>query len=48
MSSIQPFRDPVRVHTICEDYRAMVTLDNDHDQTDWIANRRIHCPMLAL
>jgi haloacetate dehalogenase len=41
------FRDPARVHAICEQYRAAATLDCEHDDTDR-GVRRITCPVLAL
>lgn len=28
------FRDPARVHGICEEYRAAATIDMDHDRAD--------------
>jgi haloacetate dehalogenase len=45
---INTYRDPVRVHGICEEYRAAATIDVEHDQTDKAANRQIQCPMLHL
>jgi haloacetate dehalogenase len=42
------YRDPARVHAICEEYRAAATLDVDHDQADLKQSRRITCPMLHL
>ncbi|SFH65535.1 alpha/beta hydrolase [Bradyrhizobium sp. Gha] len=42
------YRDPDRVHAICEEYRAAATLDIDHDQADLSQSRRITCPMLHL
>jgi haloacetate dehalogenase len=44
---IAQFRDPERVHAICEEYRAAATLDYQHDEADR-ARRRIACPTLAL
>jgi haloacetate dehalogenase len=41
-------RDPARVHAICEEYRAAVTLDHEHDVQDRRAERRISCPVLVL
>jgi haloacetate dehalogenase len=41
------FRNPETLHAICEEYRAAVTLDYRHDESDrgrW----RIACPVLAL
>jgi haloacetate dehalogenase len=42
------YRDPARVHAICEEYRAAATLDIEHDRKDREASRRITCPMLHL
>lgn len=41
------FRDPATLHAICEEYRAAVTLDYQHDEADR-GNRRITCPVLVL
>lgn len=41
------FRDPDRVHAICEQYRAAAALDYQHDQAD-SGRRRITCPTLVL
>jgi haloacetate dehalogenase len=41
-------RDPVRVHGICEEYRAAATIDLEHDQVDKDAGNKIQCPMLHL
>jgi haloacetate dehalogenase len=42
------FRDPVRVHGICEEYRAAATIDVEHDQTDKDAGNIISCPTIHL
>ena len=42
------FRDPTRVHAICEEYRAGAKLDRDHDAADQAAGRRIACPTSVL
>jgi haloacetate dehalogenase len=44
---ISQFRDPGRVHAICEQYRAAATLDYQHDQADR-GRRLITCPTLVL
>jgi haloacetate dehalogenase len=44
---VAQFRDPDRVHAICEEYRAAATLDHAHDEADR-GRRRIACPTLAL
>jgi haloacetate dehalogenase len=45
---VDALRDPVRVHAICEEYRAAATIDREHDKADLDARRRIKCPLLAL
>ena len=45
---VSTYRDPVRVHGICEEYRAAATIDVEHDRADKEASRRIECPMLHL
>jgi haloacetate dehalogenase len=45
---METYRDPARVHAICEEYRAGATLDIEHDEADQKASRRITCPMLHL
>jgi haloacetate dehalogenase len=45
---VEALRDPVRVHAICEEYRAAATLDLAHDQADRNNGRRIACPLLVL
>jgi haloacetate dehalogenase len=41
------FRNPQTIHAICEDYRAAVGIDLEHEQADR-GRRRIACPVLAL
>jgi haloacetate dehalogenase len=45
---IETYRDPKRVHAVCEEYRAAATLDIEHDNKDREQSRRITCPMLHL
>jgi haloacetate dehalogenase len=45
---VSTYRDPARVHGICEEYRAAATMDVEHDRADKEASRRIECPMLHL
>jgi haloacetate dehalogenase len=45
---VSNYRDPARVHGICEEYRAAATIDVEHDRADKDASRRIECPMLHL
>jgi haloacetate dehalogenase len=42
------FRDPARVHGICEEYRAAATVDVEHDRADKERSNQIGCPMLHL
>ena len=41
-------RNPDVVHGMCEDYRAGLGVDRDHDVADRAAGRRIRCPTLLL
>jgi haloacetate dehalogenase len=43
----EQFRDPARVHAICEQYRAAATADVAHDEADR-GRHRMRCPVLAL
>jgi haloacetate dehalogenase len=45
---VSNYRDPARVHGICEEYRAAATIDVEHDRADKEASKRIECPMLHL
>jgi haloacetate dehalogenase len=45
---LSTYRDPARVHGICEEYRAAATIDVEHDRADKEASKRIACPMLHL
>ncbi|WP_322517879.1 alpha/beta hydrolase [Rhodopseudomonas palustris] len=45
---LAPFRDPMRLHAMCEDYRAGAHADFAHDKADVEAGRKIPVPMLAL
>jgi len=42
------FRDPETIHASCEDYRAAVSIDLEHDRADREAGRKVRCPVLAL
>jgi haloacetate dehalogenase len=42
------FRDPTRVHAVCEEYRAAATIDVEHDRADKDAKRKIGSPVLHL
>jgi haloacetate dehalogenase len=41
-------RDPAVVHGMCEDYRAGLTVDRQHDEADREAGRVVRCPTLVL
>ena len=45
---LAPFRDPSRIHAMCEDYRAGAYADYEIDKADLEAGRKITIPMLAL
>jgi haloacetate dehalogenase len=45
---LAPFRDPSRVHAMCEDYRAGAYADYEIDKADVEAGKKITIPMLAL
>lgn len=45
---VEMYRDPVRVHAVCEEYRAAATIDVEHDRMDADAKNQIKCPMLHL
>jgi len=38
------YRDAVRVHAVCEEYRAAATIDIAHDRTDLGAKTQVKCP----
>jgi haloacetate dehalogenase len=40
--------DPATVRAMCEDYRAGLTVDREHDDADLAAGRRVGCPVLML
>ncbi|NVN85130.1 MAG: alpha/beta hydrolase [Rhodopseudomonas sp.] len=42
------FNDPMRLHAMCEDYRAGAYADFEHDKADHDAGHKIAVPMLAL
>ena len=41
-------RDPAVVHGMCEDYRAGLGVDREHDEADRAAGRQVECPTLLL
>jgi haloacetate dehalogenase len=42
------YDDPLRIHAMCEDYRAAHTTDLAHDDADRAAGTKVACPVLAL
>ena len=42
------FSDPAMIHATCEDYRAAATIDLKHDDADFLAGKKVRCPLLAL
>lgn len=44
----EALRDPAVVHGMCEDYRAGLTVDREHEAADRAAGRRVRCPVLFL
>jgi haloacetate dehalogenase len=40
--------NPAVVHGMCEDYRAGLTIDREHDEADRTAGRRVGCPTMLL
>lgn len=45
---LETYRDPERVHAVCEEYRAAAGIDIEHDKKDREESRKIVCPMLHL
>jgi haloacetate dehalogenase len=45
---VTAYRDPARVHGICEEYRAAAGIDVEHDRVDKEAGKKVECPMLHL
>jgi haloacetate dehalogenase len=45
---LETYRDPERVHAVCEEYRAAASIDIEHDKKDVADGRKISCPMLHL
>jgi haloacetate dehalogenase len=44
----EALRDPAVVHGMCEDYRAGLRIDREHEEADRAAGRKVMCPMLFL
>ena len=45
---VAALRDPAVVHGMCEDYRAGLGIDRDHDEADRVAGRQVACPTMLL
>jgi haloacetate dehalogenase len=45
---VAALKAPEHAQAICEEYRAAVSLDREHDRADLAIGRRITCPVLAL
>jgi haloacetate dehalogenase len=45
---LRAIHDPATVHAMCEDYRAGLGIDRDHDEADRRAGRRVRCPTLVV
>lgn len=44
---LRAIHDPATVHGMCEDYRAGIGIDYEHDDADRSAGRRVTCPTLV-
>jgi haloacetate dehalogenase len=45
---LRAIHDPATVHAMCEDYRAGLGIDREHEAADRRAGRRVVCPTLVL
>lgn len=45
---VEHFSDPATIAASCEDYRAGVSIDLEHDEASYLAGERVTCPLLAL
>jgi haloacetate dehalogenase len=45
---IRQIKNPATIHAMCEDYRATFGIDLDMDQADFVADRKVACPVLVL
>jgi haloacetate dehalogenase len=45
---LRAIHDPATVHGMCEDYRAGLGIDREHDDADRAAGRMIECPTLFM
>lgn len=44
----EALHNPAVVHGMCEDYRAGLGIDREHDDADRVARRQVMCPTLLL
>ncbi|MFI1996666.1 alpha/beta fold hydrolase [Actinoplanes sp. NPDC020271] len=44
----EALHNPAVVHGMCEDYRAGLGIDREHDEADRVARRQVMCPTLLL
>ena len=45
---LRAIHNPATVHAMCEDYRAGLGIDREHDEADRSAGRRVGCPTLVV
>jgi haloacetate dehalogenase len=45
---IAQIKNPDSVHAMCEDYRAAITIDLEHDKEDRLAGKKIQIPLRVL
>ena len=45
---VRRFRDRAAIAASCEDYRAAVSIDLEHDNVSYAAGERVRCPLLVL
>ncbi len=45
---VRHFREPAVIAASCEDYRAAVSIDLEHDHASYAAGHQVHCPLLVL
>lgn len=45
---LRAIHDPATVHAMCEDYRAGLGIDRQHDDADLAARQQVSCPVLVV
>lgn len=45
---VRALADPAHAHAICEEYRALGTIDRLHDEVDRVSGLKVRCPLLVL